>query len=388
MSIEYNENGLIIQNLAEILAERENNLKSFLGDDFIISGESVVANLQLADADRELSIQELLLYIASQLDPDQAEGIWLDYICALNNITRYRATKSTIPVIVSGSVNTSKNIGELIIVNESTDEYYTNIEPIVIEEDGTDSVMFQATSFGPITNLISDNFYLKTPSLGITGVAYDTSRTGVVGRNTETDAELRLRRANSVTYTASSILSSIKSAVASLSNIQGLQVYENDTMQTKEGLPPKSFEIVVQGGDDDEIAQAILSKKPVGIQAFGNTVVEVTDEDLNIFEVGFTRPTEVPISLTITFTSGQTQSQDWKDSLKTELVEEFKKIYTVGESVYAYNLYYVLNKHPEIINVTNLKVSKTSSISWSDTVAIQKRELAQLVADNITITQG
>ena len=115
--IQYDQNGLIIQSLLDILSERENSCQKIFGDDFYISGESVVANLQSADADREFSIQELLLYIANQLDPDQAEGIWLDYICALNNITRYKATKSTIPITVIGTAGTAKNTGEIIIVD-------------------------------------------------------------------------------------------------------------------------------------------------------------------------------------------------------------------------------------------------------------------------------
>ena len=116
--IQYDQNGLIIQSLLDILSERENSCQKIFGDDFYISGESVVANLQSADADREFSIQELLLYIANQLDPDQAEGIWLDYICALNNITRYKATKSTIPITVIGTAGTAKNTGEKLLESE------------------------------------------------------------------------------------------------------------------------------------------------------------------------------------------------------------------------------------------------------------------------------
>ena len=57
--IQYDQNGLIIQSLLDILSERENSCQKIFGDDFYISGESVVANLQSADADREFSIQEL-----------------------------------------------------------------------------------------------------------------------------------------------------------------------------------------------------------------------------------------------------------------------------------------------------------------------------------------
>ena len=55
--IQYDQNGLIIQSLLDILSERENSCQKIFGDDFYISGESVVANLQSADADREWSIQ-------------------------------------------------------------------------------------------------------------------------------------------------------------------------------------------------------------------------------------------------------------------------------------------------------------------------------------------
>lgn len=118
MAIQYDENGLIIQSLLEILGEREEVCKQIFDNDFKISGESAVANLQSADADREFSLQELLLYIASQLDPDQAEGIWLDYICALNNITRYNATKSTIPIKITGTIGTAKILVKLQLLTK------------------------------------------------------------------------------------------------------------------------------------------------------------------------------------------------------------------------------------------------------------------------------
>ena len=161
--IQYDQNGLIIQSLLDILSERENSCQKIFGDDFYISGESVVANLQSADADREFSIQELLLYIANQLDPDQAEGIWLDYICALNNITRYKATKSTIPITVIGTAGTAKNTGEIIIVDGTTDEYYINSTAFILDNEGKANVQFEATSWGEITALSNSKFSLKTP---------------------------------------------------------------------------------------------------------------------------------------------------------------------------------------------------------------------------------
>lgn len=388
--IQYDQNGLIIQSLLDILSERESACKTIFGDDFYISGESSVANLQSSDADRELAIQEALLYLASQLDPDQAEGIWLDYICALNNITRYKATKSTIPITVAGVAGVAKNIGDIIIVDDNTDEYYINKEAFVLDENGKANVQFEATSWGEVTTLSSHTFSLKTPSIGIESVEYNIDGEATIGRNTETDEELRQRRADTTTYTASSILSSIKAVVSQIYGVNYINAYENDTMNTVDGMPPKSFEVVVEGGEEDEIASAILSKKPAGIQAYGTTIKTVDDTEGNRFQIGFTRPTKQPIDIKLTFVSSTSQTDEWKNDLKTELIKAFDDLYSVGDSIFIYNLYYVLNNHPEIKNVTEFKAKLHSAdeSAYSDTVTIGTKELATLADNNITITQS
>lgn len=388
--IQYDSNGLVIQSLLDILSERESACKTIFGDDFYISGESAVAGLQSSDADRELAIQELLLYIASQLDPDQAEGIWLDYICALNNITRYQATKSTIPITVTGTPGTIKNSNDVIIVDEATDEYYVNMSDFELDEDGKANVQFQATSWGDIVALSSNNFSLKTPTIGITAVEYNTDGEVTIGRNTETDEELRDRRNETVSFTATSILSSIKAVVIQIDGVKYITVYENDTMDEVDGIPAKAFEVVADGGDEDEIIAAILSKKPAGIQAYGNITKTVSDEDGNAFEIGFTRPTKQPIDIQLKFVSDSIQTDEWKSDLKVELLKAFNNLYTVGDNVYIYNLYYILNNHPEIKNVTEFKVKLHSAAesAYSDTVTIGKKELATLADSNINISQS
>lgn len=66
------------------------------------------------------------------------------------------------------------------------------------------------------------------------------------------------------------------------------------------GRPGKSFEIVVQGGDDTAIAKAIYGAKPAGIQTYGNVTIDVTDAFGNLYPISFSRPTQVPIFVAIT----------------------------------------------------------------------------------------
>lgn len=114
----------------------------------------------------------------------------------------------------------------------------------------------------------------------------------VYGRKAETDIELRQ------SYIAKSALRSntmIDSIVAELlnniANVESASGYENDTDHTDErGLPPHSVEIIVEGGDDTQIAQAILRRKAGGIQTHGSVVVDVPGNYGDSIPVRFNRP--------------------------------------------------------------------------------------------------
>ena len=81
-----------------------------------------------------------------------------------------------------------------------------------------------------------------------------------------------------------------------------IQIAQNTTglvISPSFGLPGKSFEIIAQGGDDLSIAQAILSSKPGGMLAYGETVVTTFDNLGNSYNIGFSRPVPVPIYVSI-----------------------------------------------------------------------------------------
>lgn len=114
----------------------------------------------------------------------------------------------------------------------------------------------------------------------------------VYGRAEESDIELRQ------SYIAKSALRSntmIDSIVAELLNnvehVESASGYENDTdTADARGLPPHSIEIVVEGGGNSEIAQAILRKKAGGIQTYGEVEVAVPGNYGDSIPVRFNRP--------------------------------------------------------------------------------------------------
>ena len=70
----------------------------------------------------------------------------------------------------------------------------------------------------------------------------------------------------------------------------------------KGGRLPKSFEAVVQGGTDADVANKIWLTKPAGIQTFGNTEFTITDSQGEQQAINFSRPTPIYIWVTVTLT--------------------------------------------------------------------------------------
>lgn len=84
---------------------------------------------------------------------------------------------------------------------------------------------------------------------------------------------------------------------------QQLYTVSNDTTDGNPsvafGRPGNSFEIVVQGGSDNAIAQAIYAAQPAGIKSYGNTTIQITDAFGTPVNISFSRPSPVTIYVVV-----------------------------------------------------------------------------------------
>lgn len=78
------------------------------------------------------------------------------------------------------------------------------------------------------------------------------------------------------------------------------------------GRPPKSFEVVVQGGTDLAVAQQIWLTKPAGIQTYGNVNdgdgVDIIDSQGNVQTIYFSRAVPIYIWVDVVITLYQSES--------------------------------------------------------------------------------
>jgi uncharacterized phage protein gp47/JayE len=112
---------------------------------------------------------------------------------------------------------------------------------------------------------------------------------GITGRAVESDTELRMRLGTGQKQANANEIA-IQNEILMVGGVEYARVYSNREAIEVDGRPPKSYEAVVVGGDEQEIAETIFTAGPAGIQAFGNIVKEVIDSEGFHWDIGFSRP--------------------------------------------------------------------------------------------------
>jgi uncharacterized phage protein gp47/JayE len=208
-----------------------------------------------------------------------------------------------------------------------------------------------------------------------------------VGRETETDSAFRLRREQNLRAIGSASLEAIRSRI--LTEVTGVSQcfgFENTTLITDgAGLPGKSFEMVVQGGDDQDIADKIWETKPAGIETYGSTSKTVTDSQGQTHTIKFSRPTNVPIYIELTADIIADQYPlDGDDQIK-QAIADFGDTLEIGEDVVALQFECIPLDIAGVEDVTIFKIDTVTPPVGTSNITINARELATFDTSDIDV---
>ena len=238
----------------------------------------------------------------------------------------------------------------------------------------------------------SGNAELLFPDEAFGGASGDAT----VGRDLETDAELRLRREELLRVSGAGTLEAIRSRVRNVLGVTQAFVFENDTNVTDgDGRPPKSFEVVAAGGENQDIGQAIFDTKPIGIETFKQAgpdgyTVTITDSQGFTHDINFSRPTETRMYVAVTVrvepdTFGGGIQSAGEQEVK-EAIEAVGDALTIGEDV-------IINKFlcapfgvAGVVDVTAIAIEDTSPPTNTSNIAIADREIATFSDADMTVT--
>lgn len=264
-----NSSGLQTKTSAELITDLTTAFQSIYGPDINLDADSPDGQMMRIFIQSVLDLEDLLTQIYNSFDPDLAYGNALDQRVAINGIQRKAGTYSTtnITIVTTQSVtlqglNSFPDDPYTISDNAGTEWYLENTSSLGI---GTFTRTFRARNPGAVLTIPNTITVPVTIVLGVQSVNNPNPILSV-GLNEETDAELKVRRQQSVALSSQGYFQSL---LASINNINGVTtaiVYENNTNATDiYGVEGNSIWVIVGGTvADADVANAIYTKRNAG----------------------------------------------------------------------------------------------------------------------------
>lgn len=298
MSDNFDENGLQVATRPELVDELTQDYQGIYGEDINIDQSSPDGQVINIFAQGGTDIRELLMQIYNSFDPDNCSGRVLDSRCAINNIFRKGGTFTTVPIDVTV---------DRTVTLDGLDENYNdpNATGYTIQDgagnqfilvstqtlqSGTTRVLFRAKEIGAVQTTLNTITTPVTIVLGVVSVNNPVDATE--GKNEETDYQLKVRRRQSVSIGSSGYLNGLLATVLQLDGVTDAALYENFTGATDaNGTPAHCMWLVVEGGSDSEIADAIYRKKSYGCNMRGDITYTITTVSHQQFIARWDEPT-------------------------------------------------------------------------------------------------
>lgn len=386
MSLAITPTGITIDTLNDVIANLSAQYRAIYGQDIAIDQDTADGQRIGIEAKLNLDIQTALLYLYTSLDVDQAKGEALNRAIKYTGIVRRQATHSTWQLTITADRALSISSG-YTIKDESGQEWQTVTEYDLVV--GENSVSFEAVNLGAIVGLISSTFEQVTVYLGITGIAASVS--AVVGIEEETDEQLRIRRRISIENPSLSTIGSLTSKLLQVENVTDCKVYENntDTFNADLSLDAHSVWCVVEGGDNNNIAEVIAKQKTAGTGMKGAVTGSYTETmqrldgttyDM-VYNMVFDRPDIVPLHVKLD--AVRTTPNPIDAALIKNQLTAFK--FYIGDNAIAYQFYASATGagwYPR-----NLQIS-LNGIDWTEgSIACPVGSKFNISSGNVTITE-
>ncbi|MDO5435272.1 MAG: hypothetical protein Q4G19_02775 [Clostridia bacterium] len=148
-----------------------------------------------------------------------------------------------------------------------------------------------AKALDDMCSLLLDVYVSRDPDMA-RGQALDLllPLTGLRRETGETDEALRDRRAALAALSSVTTAAGIEAAVRAVPGVTRVKVFVNDADAANGDLPAHSVTVLAEGGNNADVAKAILAKKAPGIPTAGATSVTVPDLYGVNTTVRFSRP--------------------------------------------------------------------------------------------------
>lgn len=262
--IQFTSAGIVVADYSQVREAISSRFKQIYGSDIDLSTASAdgiyVETLSLLVN----NICQSFKSFYSSLDVRTATGKSLEMLCALSNVSRKAATYSTasIECTLSSEETTDLTTRSISFLDKNGNEWKceTPNSDMVFEPDVPQSIIVTCTQAGPVRADVGWIDRTLDTQVVMTVVQ---SQPAQLGSYAETDAQLRARRNQSLGATGNSVLESLAGALLSVTGIDDVKIYNNDTSQpvvTKDttSIDAHNVYVIVRRRENVAIANSLL----------------------------------------------------------------------------------------------------------------------------------
>jgi len=390
MTAEFTPSGVTIQTYDEIYEELAAGYRGIYGDDIDLSTNSPDGQRVGIEAKARLDMQTFAVAVYNSLDADFSAGEAQKRIIKWAGITPRPATRSQWDVTVNSPLSVTIPAG--FRIRDSIDQIWQTDSDILLLA-GNNTVTFFAENFGSVQGLIGDELE-QVDIINAIIFTLTAPASALVGRDEETEEELRIRRNKSTENPAYSTIGQLFATLGNLPGVTELAVYENDTdaYDADKDMAAHSIWAVVEGGAVDAIIETIAKYKTQGAGRKGaveGTYLEtLTKPNGNEFIIThvmkFDRPTYVDLHVRLTATRKDATSPVDDESIKNQLTAIS---FDINENAIASKLYDEVYLAGDNFVATDLEISLDGS-TWTDERLISEYdEIYQIAEGDITINE-
>lgn len=309
--------------------------KATFGDDIVLDASSqdfqdIAARAQ-AYYDALLGAQKTY----NDRSPTTATGAGLASLVSLNGLVKGVPTFSIVPLTLTGTPFTLVTNG---VVADIFGNNWILPASVTIGSGGTVTATATCETAGAISATVDQIILIQTPTAGWTSVTNLSAATP--GQPIETDSALQGRQAASVANPSQALTTGIKGGVLAVTSVLDAQIYENDLgdpVTQVEGVagnfPAHSITLVVDGGADLDVANAIALRKTPGCYTDGDVSVVTYDTYGVPKTIRFYRPDDQTIDIAITVKTHNGYNSSIAASIKSAVAAYINSL-TSSQAVY------------------------------------------------------
>lgn len=377
--------GFNLKTLGDILGEVEDYQRLHVCSGLILGADSDQGQINYSICLEISKVWELMQAMYAAFDPDAANDWSLDRVASLTGTLRSAYSKTTVTGQVT--LNPNKNLPAGSVANltgRPNTRFLTTVEVPATVTGGTYDVVFEAEEYGPIDVEIGQLDEINVAVSGWTAV--NNSAAGAPGAEPEEDPDFRDKRERELEASGSTNLNAIIAGVSRVTGVVDVTGSENDKSIVQNGLPPNSVAIVVRGGADADIAEAIFEEKAAGITTFGTTTEQVTDSENVDHDISFTKASALTFYCDVEVET----NEDWDGATSIANIKALIAAYVnalgVGDDVIYAKVSAAVLEEPGVADIATLYIAWTASPAGTSNLAVAASEYATADVANIGVT--